>query len=151
MGLFASFDDVALRYVEGEFPDDKQDWAEAKIDDAEGMLTTLIPSLLDPMKTSPARAANAKAAVCQAVLRVYRNPGGFRSEGMETDNAARSTATETGQLCFTPDELDSVRLRSKKRGFGTIKVGAWNAVRNVRDAVQEPDWPREPFQSPLDW
>lgn len=143
MGTFASFGDVALRYVEGDFPVGKTDWVEAKIDDAEGMLTTLIPSLLDPAKTGPGRAANAKAAVCEAVLRVYRNPGGFRSEGMETDNAARSSVTESGQLYFTPGELDAVRLRSKRRGMGTIKVGAWNPVRNVRDAVAEPDWPRE--------
>lgn len=143
MGLFADFDDVQTRYLEGTIPDESQDWVEASINDAEGMLTTLIPSLLDPTKTSAARAANATAAVCGAVLRVYRNPGGFRSEGMETDNAARSTVTESGQLCFTPDELASVRLRSKKRGLGTIKVGAWNPVRNARDAVQQPGWPRE--------
>lgn len=142
MGIFADFDDVALRYVEGDFPVDKQDWVEAKILDAEGMLTTFIPSLLNPAKTNAARLANAKAAVCEAVLRVYRNPGGFRSEGMETDNAARSSVTESGQLYFTPGELDSVRLRSKRRGMGTIKVGAWNPVRNVRDAVAQDGWPQ---------
>lgn len=142
MGVFADFADVALRYVEGDFPDDKQEWVEAKILDAEGWLTALIPSLLDPAKTGAARSANAKSVVCEAVLRVYRNPGGFRSEGMETDNAARSSVTETGQLYFTPDELASVRLRAKRRGMGTIKVRAWNPVNNVVDAVQDPNWPQ---------
>jgi hypothetical protein len=151
MGMFASFDDVALRYLEGTLSLTKEDWVEAKIDDAEGKLTALIPSLLDPTKTSPSRLANAKSAVCEAVLRVYRNPGGFRSEGMETDNASRSTVTESGLLYFTPDELASVRLRSKKRGLGTIKVGAWNATRNVRDAVAASDWPRDPYPPFGDW
>lgn len=144
MGTFAYFDDVQLRYLEGVIPSEQEDWVEAKIADAEGMLTSLIPSLLDPTKTGPSRAACVKAAVCQAVLRVYRNPGGFRSEGMETDNAARSSATESGQLTFTPEELASLRLRSKKRGMGTIKVGAWTPVRNAVDVACTRDWPLIP-------
>jgi hypothetical protein len=141
MGVFATLSDVQLRY-EGVIPTADDARITARIDDAEGLLTALIPSLLDPVKTDAARSARAKSVVCDAVLRVYRNPGGFRSEGMETDNAARSSAAESGLIQFTPDELQSLRLRSKKRGLGTIKLGAWNPVRNAVDATQSDGWPR---------
>lgn len=142
MGVFATIDDVEARY-EGEIPPGRAEWVEARINDAEGLLTALIPSLLNPSRTGEARSARAKTVVCDAVLRVYRNPGGFRSEGMETDNASRSPITESGQLQFTPDELQSLRIRARRRGLGTIKVAAWNPVHNAVDAVAQ-DWPVMP-------
>lgn len=142
MGLFADLADVQARY-EGAIPDTDAGRIDARITDAESLLTALIPSLLDPYKTGDTRAARAKSVVCDAVLRVYRNPGGFRSEGIDVEQASRSSATESGQLTFTPDELQSLRIRSKKRGFGTMKVKPWNPAANVVDAVQDPQWPRE--------
>lgn len=122
--MFATFEDVADRF-EGNIPASRITWVDTKIGDAESLLVSLVPTLGDG-DVSAARAERAKAIVCDAVLRVYRNPSGATQEsdsGMFT--VTRSKAVDSGLLYFTPEELASVRGAVKRSRVGTIKVAAW--------------------------
>ena len=122
--MFATFDDVSVAF-EGTIPSSREEWVERKIIDAESLLVSLVPSLGDG-DVSEARAKRARAIVCDAVLRVYRNPAGATQEsdsGMFT--VTRSKAVDSGLLYFTPEELASVRVAVKRSRVGTIKVSPW--------------------------
>lgn len=147
MSKFAELEDVTSRF-EGEFPADRQDWAATRIGDVENALMGLVPSLrktLDEIETDsaargdPGRLDRVKTLVADKVLDLFRNPDPrvvTTSQTMENDSVTRSLASRSGSarnnaqgstgIGFTEDELDSVRLRPKRRSkIGSIPISPW--------------------------
>lgn len=120
--MFADSDDLRARF-EGVIPSNRDDWLDAKIEDAENLLISLIPSMATTTVT--ARLARAKAMVSDAVLRVYRNPSGAVQETASVYSVSRSKAADSGVLYFPEDELDALRGIGKRAKFGTIGVSPW--------------------------
>lgn len=120
--MFADLDDVRARF-ERVIPESREAWVQAKIDDAESLLTSLLPSLSST--TDPSRLARAKAMVCDAVLRVYRNPSGAAQETATAYSVSRSKGADSGVLFFPESELDALRGSGRRPQFGTINTAPW--------------------------
>ncbi|MGV9540924.1 hypothetical protein ACWDSF_06325 [Nocardia beijingensis] len=120
--MFATAEDVRARF-EGVIPSSRDPWLDAKIADAESLLTSLVPSMATT--TDETRLARAKAMVADAVLRVYRNPSGVTQETASVFSVSRSKATDSGVLYFPEGELDALRGTSRRRQFGTIQTSPW--------------------------
>lgn len=115
--MFADLDDVEAFY-EGSISPEQEEYVESKITAAESLLVGLIPRLSNPAALSPVDLQNAKTAVCQAVCRVLRNPGGFRSHTTGPFQGVRFESGGDGDLFFKPEELKP--LLPRKRKFGSI-------------------------------
>ncbi|WP_227979980.1 hypothetical protein [Nocardia spumae] len=120
--MFATRDDVRARF-EGVIPSNRDPWLDAKIDDAESLLVSLVPSMAT--SADPARLSRAKAMVSDAVLRVYRNPSGATQETASVFSVSRAKGPDSGLLYFPDDELDALRGSGRRRQFGTIGVSPW--------------------------
>lgn len=119
--MFADIDDVEAFY-EGSISPDMEEYVEAKIAAAESLLVGLVPRLANVNALSPVDVANARTAVCQAVCRVLRNPGGFRSHTTGPFQGVRFESGGDGDLFFKPDELKP--LLPRKRRFGSVGTAA---------------------------
>ena len=111
--MFADFEDVQTAF-EGVIPSSREDFVNSKIESAESLLVSLVPSLAGP-DVSETRKARAKAMVCDAVLRVYRNPSGSTQESASYYSVSRSRATDSGLLYFPADELAAIRGTRRQR------------------------------------
>lgn len=120
--MFATADDVRARF-EGVIPSGRDSWLAAKIEDAESLLVSLIPSMATT--SDPARLTRAKGMVAEAVLRVYRNPSGAAQETASVFSVSRSASADSGLLYFPEDELDALRGAGRRQQFGTIPVSPW--------------------------
>ncbi|WP_280476255.1 Gp19/Gp15/Gp42 family protein [Nocardia farcinica] len=120
--MFATIEDVRARY-EGVIPDSRNAWVQAKIDDAESLLVSLVPSIADT--ADQARLARAKAMIADAVLRVYRNPAGATQETASVYSVSRSKDVSNGMLFFPESELDALRGGGHRRQLGTIRTSPW--------------------------
>jgi hypothetical protein len=133
--------DVTSRF-EGEFPDDRLGWVDVRILDVENALMGLVPSLRKPVaditadsaaRGDPGRLDRVTTLVADKVLDLFRNPDprvAQVSQTMEQDTVSRSYARDSARagsvISFTEAELDSVRLRPKRRSkIGSIPVDPW--------------------------
>ncbi|PBC38473.1 hypothetical protein CJ179_38365 [Rhodococcus sp. ACS1] len=120
MGAYASATDVEDRF-EGSLSSEQLTWVGVMILDAEALLSSQIPRLADPFTASAADQANAKRVICESVLKVLRNPGGFQSESTGPWTATRFPDGTPGQLSFTKEQL-AVFRRTRKKRVGMIGV-----------------------------
>jgi len=120
--MFADRDDVRAHF-EGVIPSSRDTWLDAKIDAAESLLVSLVPSMATA--TDADRLARAKAMVADAVLRVYRNPSGASQEVASVYSVSRSKGADSGRLFFPEDELDALRGAGRRRQVGTIQARPW--------------------------
>jgi hypothetical protein len=134
-GKFASQSDVTGRF-EGTFPSNRLSWVTLRIGDVESELMFQVPSLrkaVDEINADSAAAGDpdrinrVKTLVADKVLDLYRNPGGPRTQHSTTTpdvtvSNAWSPDPTRGRVQFTPPELDSVRLHTRRQRFGTIQV-----------------------------
>lgn len=120
--MFATADDVRARF-EGVIPSSRDAWLDAKIEDAESLLTSLVPSMATTTDTG--RLERAKAMVADAVLRVYRNPSGASQEAASVYSVSRSKGADSGRLFFPNDELEALRGSGRRSRIGTIPVAPW--------------------------
>ncbi|RBO87029.1 Gp19/Gp15/Gp42 family protein [Nocardia puris] len=120
--MFATRDDVRGHF-EGVIPTSRNAWLDAKITAASTLLISLVPSMATT--TDPVRLDRARDMVCEAVLRVYRNPAGAQQESASVYSVTRSRAAGSGQLYFEESELDALRGHGKRRKFGTIPTAPW--------------------------
>lgn len=120
--MFATKDDVRANF-EGVIPSSRDQWLDAKIDSAESLLISLVPSMATT--ADPNRLSRAKAMVCDAVLRVYRNPGGASQEAASVFSVSRAKGPDSGLLYFPDEELAALRGTARRRQFGNIPVGPW--------------------------
>lgn len=137
MAKFAELDDVTSRF-EGDFPSEREDWAETRLTDAENALMGLVPSLRKSVGEiaaesagvgDPDRLGRVKTLVCDKVLQLYRNPDGSIQRSKTVADVTESRAwfqhAPGGTITFTEGELASVRLRKTRSRVGTIGVKPW--------------------------
>lgn len=137
MAKFAELEDVTSRF-EGEFPSEREDWAETRLSDAENALMGLVPSLRKTVQSiaaesavvgDPDRLDRVRTLVCDKVLQLYRNPDRANLKTRSIDDVSETRAWYTnppgGSITFTEGELASVRLRKTRSRVGTIRVAPW--------------------------
>lgn len=143
-GKFASQADVTSRF-EGTIPANRLAWVNVRIGDAESELMGKIPSLRKPINEIIAdsvaagdadRVNRIKTLVSEKVLDLYRNPERASQRSTTTPDITTSRAwyasdPTRGRVQFTAEELDSVRLRKRKRKFGTVGVAPWQPTRSA--------------------
>ena len=128
MGQFATARDVADRF-EGDLDEKQMSWLDTKIEDAETILLTELPRLGNVELLTALDLGNARRVICDAVLRVLRNPGGFRQEGHGPFSGNRHEIASTGQLFFTPKELAVFQLVKRRRvGMIGVTPAPWGQV-----------------------
>jgi hypothetical protein len=120
MRYFAEFDDVDKSF-EGTVPEEMRSYIETKIEEAETLLRSRVPRLLDIMAATEMDRLNARRVVCAAVLRVFRNPTGVQQQSSGPWSVTLSMDNATGVLDFTADEL-SVFGGGRRRKFGMVGV-----------------------------
>lgn len=127
MGKFAEVEDVTARY-EGDFPPEREDWVDLRIDDVEADLILMVPSLSEDVdQIDPTRLARATALVADKVLELYRNPerARTRTEGAGPYNETMTTY-DSGRTpakgYFTDAEVATLRLRSRRANLGVAHV-----------------------------
>lgn len=128
---FVHPNDVATRF-EGTIPDeqlttDPAGRVQLLIGDVEAILIGLVPSLAASVdQIASDRVRRVQGLVCSKVLELYRNPGGASSESKTIDDVTATRSywrdSDRGRIAFTPDELDGVRMRTRRQRFGTIFV-----------------------------
>lgn len=120
--MLADITDLLARSPE-DLSAEQQTWASTKLIDAENLLITRVPRLGgDPALLSDRELANARAVICDAVLRLLVNPQGLISEGAGPFRAEfRKNDTGTTGLYFTEDEL-ALFATKRKRRVGMIGV-----------------------------
>ena len=123
----ATRENVRERF-EGVIPVSKDVWLDTRIADVEARLLARCPWLAPHrISTLPAEIVdNARTVVADAVIRLWRNPGGRRSRSAGSfSETLGDDATRTG-IYFTDDELASLMLpRKRRRRYGTLQTGAW--------------------------
>ncbi|MDP7703184.1 MULTISPECIES: hypothetical protein [unclassified Mycobacterium] len=133
-GKFATQDDVTSRF-EGDFPSNRLAWVVKRIIDVEDELMFQVPSL---RKDAAAIDAESEAAgdpdrrqrvvrlVADKVLDLYRHPDGANqlTRTMPDITVSRTFGADPtrGRVQFTSDELDRVRLHTRRTKFGTITI-----------------------------
>lgn len=125
MPLIASDQDVADRF-EGTLTQEQQAWVSTKILDAEALLFSHFPRLANLPSLTPVEESNARRVICEAVLRVLRNPAGIQHQTTGPFSATRHEDNARGQLFFTDDELGIFReVRRKRVGMLGIAAPRW--------------------------
>lgn len=121
MGDYAAAADVHTASLEDISPA-KDPWFEYQITVAEGLLTDLVPKLIDITSVSARDRLKAKQIIVASVLRFFDNPRGFKSETVLDQGFERfaSSSTEPG-IYFTESELARFRPAPAKR-IGNISV-----------------------------
>lgn len=141
-GKFASAEDVTSRF-EGTIPSDRLPWVNVRIGDAERELMGKVPSLRKSIEEIVADSVEAgdedrvnrvRTLVAEKVLDLYRNPERASQRSTTTPDITTSRAwyasdPTRGRVQFTSEELDGVRLRRRKKRFGTIGVAPWQPTR----------------------
>jgi hypothetical protein len=133
MGTYATLVDVKARY-DKTIPADLEPFVQAHLDDANLLLDSLVPSL-------SARAGTvgglARMVVVRAVLRVLRNPDGFKGEHAGEYGYYFDANGASGQVAFPPEDLALLEA-SGSRG-------------RVRSVGLDDDALSEPTRSPSPW
>lgn len=133
MGRYASFEDVAARF-EGTIPPGRETWVQTRIDDVEGILLGLVPSLAVPEDQIESlipqdRQQRVTTLVCEKVLSLYRNPDGAtqwsKTVDVVTESRTFGHARPDPGVVFTSDELQSVRPSRTRGRFSTMTVAPW--------------------------
>lgn len=145
-GKFVDREQVTSRFEDGadNFPSDRLDWVDIRIIDVENVLMGQVASLRKPLEVINAESAAAGdpdrlqrviTLVCDKVLDLFRNPDRVTSrtqtmgEFTDTRSFGRTSAGPSTTITFTNDELDTVRLRKKRRKVGAIAVAPWQVGR----------------------
>lgn len=115
----ASFADVMDRY-EGELDESR---TLQQIDDASVVLRILIPDLDARLADGRTTAAAVRIVVVRMVLRVLRNPDGFKNEQAGDYGYSRDAAVASGLLSVTDADKALLGIRTANRR-GTIRVGS---------------------------
>lgn len=134
-GKFATQDDVTSRF-EGAIPDNRLAWVNLRISDVEGELMFQVPSLRKSIEQitadseaagDPGRLQRVTKLVADKVLDLYRHPDPSEtqlSRTMPDITTSRSWSADPtrGRVQFSPAELDSVRLHTRRQRFRSIMI-----------------------------
>lgn len=98
---------------------------------AAGRLDAKVPSLRRRVEAEAVALDVVQGVIEDMVLRVLRNPKARRSIGVDDFQETIDNSTSTGLLYVSPDELALLAPRSKRGGFGSVRLGvpAWRTPR----------------------
>lgn len=103
MARYATVADVAAR-LGRELTEAEKERVGALLDDAETILRTRIPDLDEQVSTGRIPADVVRLVLVSMVLRVVRNPGGYRSESAGDYSYTVDSRAASGFLTVLPDE-----------------------------------------------
>lgn len=95
---------------------------QTEIDDAGVVLRSVVPDLDARLADGRTSAAAVRIVVVRMVLRVLRNPAGFKDEQAGDYGYSVDTAVASGRLFVTRDDLALLGVRPTR--VGTVKVGS---------------------------
>lgn len=98
-------------------------WVQAKIGRAERKLARRIPDLDDRIADGRLAAEDVRDAVVDAVLRVLRNPSGYKSEQDGDYGYSMNSRDASASIWFPDDVISDLLGVSRPRKAGTISIG----------------------------
>lgn len=110
----AVVDDLAARWR--PLSDQEETNGQTFLDDAWRMLRRKVSDLEASVEADADIQGEAIRVLCAAVLRVMKNPDGFRQEGIDDHTWSRDESVSAGVLYFTDDELDALSDDPVSRG-----------------------------------
>lgn len=90
---------------------------ETRLADAWRMLKRKVADLEATVAADADYSAEVVRVLCEAVLRVLKNPDGKRQESVDDYSYTRDGSLTSGELYFTDDELDSLATAKRTRAF----------------------------------
>lgn len=163
MGTYATLADVQARY-DKTIPADLEPFVQAHLDDANLLLDSLVPSLA---ARAGVAGGLARMVVVRAVLRVLRNPDGFKGEHAGEYGYYFDANGASGQVAFPPEDLallEASGSRSRVRSVGLaddalcyptrypyhrwqgVTTNAWGDIETNQAQQAEPEFPLEPVE-----
>ena len=97
--------------------------AQALLETAWVYLQADVPSLSTRTSLDPALATLAGYVLRDSVVRVLRNPEGWRQVGLDDFQGTRDTVLSAGLLGFTEEELTRLQPRESVGGFYSLQMG----------------------------
>lgn len=124
MGTWVTVQDVELEWGRGEIPTDQQDHVNVLIDKAERLVAECVPNWVDRIEAGTLSTLTIGDVVSSMVLRVLRNPSGYRSETAGDYTYQLDSAVASGRLFLTKDERRRLQGRCGSGGAFTIRTNA---------------------------
>ena len=118
---FPTFDDVKKRYSRPLSPS-QSEWVETRLSDACEILKSRIPGLEARVDSGDVSEGLVFATLCEAVIRVLKNPGSVRSTGVDDGQVTIDTTVSSGRLYFLDEELEALRPQVHTSGFYSIPL-----------------------------
>lgn len=140
---YATVDDVQNAY-EQPIPDDLATFVATQLEVANTLLDARVPSLASRLTSAPGLAVLARHAVVVAVLRVLRNPDGFKGEHGGEYGYYYGTEASSGRVAFSAEDLQDLMPsgnRARVRSVGLDDDALCEPTRRRRlrqDVVQDP-------------
>lgn len=122
---WVTFEDIQAAY-EGTIAASSEARVQWLIDYACARLARLRPKLEDDLAAGTVDEVLVRATLTNAVLRVLRAPGAFRSESAGEYSYTLNTSVASGLLAFTADELadcsPAQAVSARPRGVGSVTL-----------------------------
>ncbi|MFK5691284.1 Gp19/Gp15/Gp42 family protein [Ornithinimicrobium sp. LYQ92] len=117
-------DDIRLAAYGVRIPEgnDVDDQLAALIAKAGRELLSRVPNLADRVAAGKVTDEDIKDVIEAMVVRVIRNPSGYRQVGIDDFQATIDTTLSAGGLYLSDDEREKLAGRRKARRFGTARL-----------------------------
>jgi hypothetical protein len=126
VSIYATFEDLQIRYLDGTIPAELEPKLDVKLDEAEDMLASRVANgdLAAWIVAGHTTAARIKTVLCNMVLRVVRNPTGATTQAAGPFSMSLDKAVASGKLWLT---------REDRRLLGLL--GSAESIEIVDDAL----------------
>jgi hypothetical protein len=124
MASVTTFDDVSSAQKR-PIPSEDQTWVEAKIREAEAILSLKRPPSIEDWaaeQDSDNRRANIKFAVIRMVTRVLKNPDGLTAEADGDYSYGRDKSLASGEIYASRADLLLIGIKSTRRARKAIRL-----------------------------
>lgn len=126
--VYATVDDVRGAW-ERVIPDSRVPYVQGRLNAAHRLLHGKAPGLDARVASDVLDRGLVKDVIVEMVLRVLRNPSGFRSESDGDYSYSRDTQVASGRLVVTDDDLETLGYGSSSTystaGTDTALANAW--------------------------
>lgn len=107
LAVYADVDDVRGA-SDRPIPDSRVPYVQGRLNAAHRLLRSKAPALDARVDSGALDPALVKDVIVEMVLRVLRNPGGYRSETDGDYSYSRDTQVASGRLTVTDDDLETL-------------------------------------------
>lgn len=136
MTTYATVDDVRAAY-DGTIPVDAEVWVGSQLDHAEALLTATAGDLAARVTAGTTTAANVRIVECQMVIRVLRNPGGYRQQSTGPYSYMVDAGVASGRMFISREDR---RLLGLRRGASSMSLA--DGDDGLRHPHRLPPYPR---------